>query len=116
MQTQLKKIISIFAISILLMACSKNENPEPENPNAVKLRVKEIRSFDNSIIKKFEYNAQNLVTEIYDATFTVRSFYLYNSNGYLATEVHTDRRDPFKDVVIDYVFDANNAVDRKSVV
>ena len=108
------KIFFIFVILLSIFACSKDENPAPENPNAVKFRIKEIRDgFNNYLLERFTYNAQNLVTEISNDNYSKRSFYDYNSAGYLTGEVYRYAGNPYADLQIDYIYDANNAVVEK---
>lgn len=111
-----KKFFTIVLI-LSIFACSKNENPEPENPNAVKFRVKEIRDgFNNSLLKRFFYNAQNLVTEISNEGYTISSYYEYSPAGYLTVEAYRYVGNPYADLQIDYIYDANNAVIEKKTL
>jgi hypothetical protein len=108
------KTFFAFVILLSIFACSKDENPAPENPNAVKFRVKEIRDgSNNSLLKKFFYNAQNLVTEISNEGYTISSYYDYNSAGYLTVEAYRYAGNRYADLQINYIYDANNAVIEK---
>ncbi len=111
------KTFFAFVILLSIFACSKDENPAPENPNAVKFRVKEIRDgFNNSLLKRFFYNAQNLVTEISNEGYTVSSYYEYSPAGYLTVEAYRYVGNPYADLQIDYIYDANNAVIEKKTL
>ena len=111
------KIFFTFVILLSIFACSKDENPAPENPNAVKFRVKEIRDgFNNSLLKRFFYNAQNLVTEISNEGYTVSSYYEYSPAGYLTVEAYRYVGNRYDDLQIDYIYDANNAVIEKKTL
>jgi hypothetical protein len=105
----MKKLKIIFSVLFLFAfyACSKDQNPEPIDPNALKYRVKEIRDASNVLISSFEYNNQNLVTRL--NTSNDYSVFTYNAAGYLLKEENKDNNGNIN-YTIDYILNANNAL------
>jgi hypothetical protein len=105
----MKKLKIIFSVLFLFAfyACSKDQNPETIDPNAIKFKVKEVRDANNVLISSFEYNSQNLVTRL--NTSNDYSVFTYNAAGYLLKEENKDNNGNIN-YTIDYVLNANNAV------
>jgi hypothetical protein len=112
----MKNLKLIFSVLVMMAfsSCSKDDNPEANDPNEIKFRVKEIYvAASNSLVSKFTYNNENLVTKTTQNVTFIE--YVY-TNGYLNQEALLDSNTLGVLETINYSLDDNAVIEKKTKV
>ncbi len=108
------KLLLSAIILIVFSSCSKDENPEPEDPNAIKFRVQEVKDPQfNSSISKFTYNSENLVTKSEAGNTLVEYRY---TNGILDQEVYSDKSTLAIIETVNYTINNNEVISKQTKI
>ena len=110
----MKRILFIFTVSLLFLACSKDDNNGSENPQELKIKKYTSISFDANgtpngemIEYFFDENGKKTKDHIIDAFYDYFWEYAYNDLGQITRKAHNHLNYPV-DFVENYYYDQNS--------
>lgn len=110
----MKRILFIFTVSLLFLACSKDDNNGSENPQELKIKKYTSIFFDANgtpngemIEYFFDENGKKTKDHIIDAFYDYSWEYTYNEVGQVTRKAHNHLNYPV-DFVENYYYDQND--------